>query len=323
MKNDLMWSYLIHLSCHEWDDPLSPPRGAYRTCSYEANNNTDVAVWDEVIKNLGIFQFNTVIIDLGDAVQYESHPEIAAPDAWSKDFLKRKLNEIRALGIEPIPKLNFSACHDYWMKEYHRMVSTPVYYQVCTDLIKEVCELFDSPRYFHLGYDEEIYHYQRYCDIAIVRNKTMWVHDLHFLADECAKNGARPIMWGGMAKYHRDAFEKEITRDIVITTGFYGRYVNPHEVPKSSDPEAFYGPDLYVFYNEQGFDQMPCGSTWSYKANQEQMLGFGKDRLNPEHLKGYLTAPWLHTKPRERYGLLHDAEKFYHARKAWYPETLK
>lgn len=35
-----------------------------------------------------------------------------------------------------------------------------------------------------------------------------------------------------------------------------------------------------------------------------------------------MTASWLHTKPRERYGLLHDAEKFYYARKEWYPETL-
>ena len=125
MANELIWSYLIHLSNHMWDDPLSGPRGAYRKPAYEENNDTDLAVWDEVIKNLGIFRFNTVVIDLGDAVQYESHPEIAAPDAWSKVFLRKKLDEIRALGIEPIPKLNFSACHDYWMKDYHRMVSTP------------------------------------------------------------------------------------------------------------------------------------------------------------------------------------------------------
>ena len=32
-------------------------------------------------------------------------------------FMKKKLDEIRALGIEPIPKLNFSACHDIILKE--------------------------------------------------------------------------------------------------------------------------------------------------------------------------------------------------------------
>lgn len=322
MANELIWSYLIHLSNHMWDDPLSGPRGAYRKPSYEENNNTDLAVWDEVIKNLGIFRFNTVVIDLGDAVQYESHPEIAAPDAWSRDFLRKKLDEIRALGIEPIPKLNFSACHDYWMKDYHRMVSTPVYYAFCRDIIKEVCELFDSPRLFHLGMDEETYRYQRYCDVAIIRNRPLWVHDLSFFAEECRKNNARPMMWGGMAKFYREAFENEVDRDIVMTTGFYGRYVHPWEEPKSEDPEAFYGPDLYRFYNKLGFDQIPCGSTWNYHRNQEQLLGFGKNELDPAHLLGYMTASWLHTKPRERYGLLHDAEKFYYARKEWYPETL-
>lgn len=324
MKNDFMWSYLIHLSCHEWDDPMSPPRGAYlKGVTFNENNNTDLDVWDEVIRNLGAFQFNSVIIDLGDAVQYESHPEICAPDAWSKDFLKQKLAEIRALGIEPIPKMNFSACHDYWLKEYHRMVSTPIYYQVCSDLIKEVCELFDYPRYFHIGFDEEVYKYQRYCDIAIVRNTPLWVHDLHFFVDECAKHGARTLSWGGMGTVHREAFEKEITRDLVICTGFYGRYLNPSEVSKlEEDPGQYYGPNMYLLYDKLGFDQIPCGSTWNYKWNQLQMMAFGKDQLNQDRLKGFMTAPWLMTHPRERYGLLKDAEKFYFARKDIYPETL-
>ena len=62
---------------------------------------------------------------------------------------------LRALGIEPLPKLNFSTCHDAWLGPYSRMVSTPAYYDVCRDLIDEVAELFGGPRFFHLGMDEE------------------------------------------------------------------------------------------------------------------------------------------------------------------------
>ena len=56
-----------------------------------------------------------------------------------------ELERLKNMGFKLIPKLNFSSCHDIWMKEYSRMVSTEPYYQVCADLIKEVCEIFESP----------------------------------------------------------------------------------------------------------------------------------------------------------------------------------
>ena len=156
MTEPMIWSYLLHLSTHMWDDEHSASRGYYLPSQYTPENNVDLATWDETVRALGERKYNMVIIDLGDAVKYESHPEISAPDAWDKDFLKKKLDEMRALGIEPIPKLNFSACHHTWLKEYTRMVSSPIYYKVCADLIGEVCELFGNPRLFHLGFDEEI-----------------------------------------------------------------------------------------------------------------------------------------------------------------------
>jgi hypothetical protein len=120
-------------------------------------NETDVETWDEIMRFIAERKYNMVVIDCGDGIKYDSHPEISAPDAWDKDFLKKKLAEIRALGMEPIPKLNFSCCHHTWLKEYRRMVSTPVYYNVCADLIREVCDLFDGPEFFHLGLEEEEY----------------------------------------------------------------------------------------------------------------------------------------------------------------------
>lgn len=33
-------------------------------------------------------------------------------------------------------KLNFSAAHDQWLHDYSRMVSTPVYYKVCAEVIR-------------------------------------------------------------------------------------------------------------------------------------------------------------------------------------------
>ena len=41
--------------------------------------------------------------------------------------MRKELDRMRALGLEPLPKLNFSTCHDAWLKDYHRMISTPQY----------------------------------------------------------------------------------------------------------------------------------------------------------------------------------------------------
>ena len=68
-----------------------PPKVWYPSRVYTENNNVDLAVWDDVVAWLGKRKYNVLIIDLGDAVKYESHPEICAPDAWDKDFLRKKL----------------------------------------------------------------------------------------------------------------------------------------------------------------------------------------------------------------------------------------
>ena len=115
-----------------------------------------------------------VIIDLGDAIQYESHPEIAVKGAWTTDKLRTELAKMRKSGIEPIPKLNFATTHDIWMGEYSRMVSTTKYYSVCRDLISEVIDLFDRPRFFQLGMDEETAEHQRRQDYAVIRQNDLW-----------------------------------------------------------------------------------------------------------------------------------------------------
>src|SRR5690606_30581643 len=98
---------------------------------------------------------NMAVIEVGNSIKLDSHPEIAIRDAWSTTRLRAELAKIRKLGIEPIPFLNFSATHDLWLKQYSRMLSTEEYYKVCSDVIKEVADLFDKPRFFHLGMDEE------------------------------------------------------------------------------------------------------------------------------------------------------------------------
>ena len=151
---EMIYSYLIHLSDNMWAQPKLVLPGDEEK---QLHLNCDDTVWRRVIDFLPGQGYNAVVIDVGDGVRYETHPEISVAGAWSKDKLKAELDYIRSKGMKVIPKLNFSAGHDGWLGKYAMMIATPEYYKVCKDLILEVAELFGTPELFHLGMDEETY----------------------------------------------------------------------------------------------------------------------------------------------------------------------
>ena len=143
-EQPFVWGNLLHLSYNMWCDRDYPDAREYIVM--QDHLRFDRSLWNDLVQQMAEVGMNLVAIDLGDGVRWESHPEIAVEGAWSREELKQELSRLRGLGLEPIPKLNFSTAHDAWMKEYSRMVSTPKYYEVCAHLIEEVIDLFDRPR---------------------------------------------------------------------------------------------------------------------------------------------------------------------------------
>ena len=318
MKEPMIWSYFIQLSMHMWNEPDSAPRYLYLPV-YNENNDTDIETWDETIKFVAEHKYNMVVIDVGDGIKYESHPEISAPDAWDKDFLKKKLDEMRALGLEPIPKLNFSACHLAWLKEYRRMISTPVFYKVCADVIKEVCEVFGYPRLFHLGMDEENLSLQTALPMVTIRQHDLLWHDMNFLFAEVEKHGARPWVWSDQYWDNPESFTKNMSKSVLQSNWYYNIFA-----PKQKSEYNRTAIQAYIALDELGFEQVPTVST-CFRANGRnsvQTLAFTKDKLNPELIKGFLTVPWTATAPDQKYTLKNDAYALYFARQKYYPETL-
>ena len=324
MKKDLMFAYLIHLSKHMWDDENTPPRNLYQSQRYTPTNNVDIRVWDEMVKFLGERKYNTLLIDVGDAVKYESHPEISAPDAWDKDYLKKKLDEIRALGITPIPKLNFSCCHHTWLKEYRRMVSTPTYYKVCADVIGEVCEVFDSPEFIHLGLDEETPEMQTYREAVHCRQGDLWWNDVFFYFREAEKHGARPWVWSDSYWHKPDEFLKNMPKSVLQSNWYYGPFLDFKKLNNERDQRRYRIISAYEELDMHGYEQVPTASSFE-TPGQYNILGtvaHGKATISPESLRGYMVAPWWYVEPVSEYILKHDAHVLYSARCEYYPETL-
>lgn len=126
----MIWGYLMHLSYNMWHDRDiidCPDYNAFHTTSIaKPYLRFDAKLWNVLLNKINEAGINMVVLDLGDAVKYKSHPEIAVKNAWSVSRLKEELKKIRKLGIEPIPKFNFSSCHDIWLGKYSRCLSTDI-----------------------------------------------------------------------------------------------------------------------------------------------------------------------------------------------------
>ena len=319
MKNDMMFGYMMYLSNHMCDDENTPARGWYIPPRYTENIGVEEAAWDETVRYLAEKKFNTVLIDVGDGIKYESRPEISAPDAWDKDFLKKKLAEMRALGLEPIPKLNFSTCHHTWLKEYRRMTSTRYYYEACADVIREVCEVFDNPALFHLGLDEEdTIGNQRFREAVHIRAKDLWWHDVYFYFNEVEKYGCRPWTWADAAWENPDTFVEKMPKSVLQSNWYYNNF---KEWP--TDHWHYKAINAYELLDKHGYEQMPCCSfAEGIGANIGQTLAHSKQVISHDKLKGFLVAPWLHTKEDNLYLIKHNIHLMNRARAKYYPETL-
>lgn len=285
-KRPVIWANLLHLSFNMWCDRALPELEPNYTC-YKPDLRFDEPTWREILRRMAGAGFTMVVLDLGDGVRYESHPEIAVRGAWSPARLRRELDRVRHLGLEPVPKLNFSTCHDAWMGPYSRRVSTPEYYRVCADLIAEVAELFGHPRFFHLGMDEETAHHQRRFEYVVLRQHDLWWRDLLFLAAEVRKAGVRPWVWSDYVWNHREEFLARMPKGVLQSNWYYGE----------SFSRRLDHVKAYLDLEAAGFDQVPTGSNWSTPLNFGRTVSFGRSHISGRRLKGFLQTPWKPTLP--------------------------
>ena len=290
MKNNLMWGYLAHLGYNMWADMDAAN-------IFEGTGSHDIATdylqferetWSKVSDKLAKGGCNTIILDIGEGMIYESHPELAIKGSWTKKEVADELSRLRSLGFEVIPKLNFSSSHDEWMGKYSRMVSTPEYYKVCDDVIDEVCELFGNPRLFHLGMDEEVASVQQGYTYTVIREGNLYWHDQNRLFKRVEKNGARPWIWADYiwhTKKREKMFLENMTKDVLCSIWYYRDF----KVLNDWHDDCW---NAYELLEKHGFDQLPAGSNVVMRENLEHIINHSKKTISPEHLEGFLITTW-------------------------------
>jgi hypothetical protein len=313
MKNDMIWGFLIHLGSNMWAKKgttwhrnIHPEDFGYKDKMF-----CDMTVWRKVTDFLPSCGINTLVIDIGEGLRLDSHPEIATEGALTKSELRAELERLRSIGLNPIPKYNFSCRHNAWMGEWAYMVGTRAYYDFCKDIIEETIELFDTPDFFHLGLDEEIPTAEH--AINVCRSPEKKMEDALYLFEICNSQGVKPWIWLDVDGYGGwDHLSEKIPKNVIISTWYYGAI---HDKASLSDPqipkEALYNIEL----QKRGFTQIPTVSTFDWHCNAKDTMNFCKKHVPEGSVIGFMTAPWLLTTESRLYGLYNDAYTFYHARK--------
>jgi hypothetical protein len=288
-RPSLIWGNLLHLSMNMWCDWQAPELKGQDSL-YAPELRFDRSLWDDLLPRMQQAGMNMVVLDLGDGVKYKSHPEIAVNGAWSTTELRRELHRLRALGLEPIPKLNFSTTHDAWLGKYSRCVSTDRYYTVCRDLIAEVIRLFDRPRFFHLGMDEEDYGNQKYYEHVVIRQYDAWWRDFLILTREVEKGGSRAWIWSDYVWHHPELFYQKMPKSVLQSNWYYSAKWDPQDKIAKA----------FGALQEHGYDQIPTGSNYFNATNFELLAAECRHSLGADHLLGFLQTPWKSTLEKNR-----------------------
>lgn len=286
--DDKIWSGLLHLS-------FNFALGIANFGGIRTEFEPEESVFNDAITKMAQVGMNMVVLDLGDAIRYDSHPEIAVRNAWTPERLREELDKIRKLGMEPIPLLNFSTGHDAWLGKYARMVSTDSYYTVCKDLIKEVIDIFNVPRFFHLGMDEETAQNQLSVGFEhiIVRQKELWWGDFYTIVGEVLKNGSRPWVWSDYYWHNPELFLKYMPKSVIQSNWYYDERFE----------EKIKEVETYLDLEKYGYDQIPTGS---YHENNEKSIlntvQYSEKNIEDIRLLGFLQTFWkpITEKYRER-----------------------
>src|SRR3954469_8855407 len=85
-KEQMIFANLLHLSYNMWGDWANPKAGPY--WQGQPYLRFDEKLWNDLLVAMNKAGVNMVVIDVGDGIQFKSHPEIPVKNAWSREKLK-------------------------------------------------------------------------------------------------------------------------------------------------------------------------------------------------------------------------------------------
>lgn len=187
------------------------PAIAYRAVHWDTKHHLDrMEYYYQEIDRLARYKVNAVIWEIEDKLRFTRRPEVAAPNAISKQemralcrYAKERHVEISPL-VQGLGHASFILKHHWELREnptsdWEFCPSNPATYELQFDLYKDALEAMPYGKYLHIGGDEvSAIGIDERCKAT---GKTAFELQMYWLQKVCdfaKENGRIPIFWDDM-----------------------------------------------------------------------------------------------------------------------------
>jgi hypothetical protein len=159
-KEAPIWAALLHMGTNMWSDQPITEWGPYKgeqlklVCQSD-RLRFDERVWRSLTGRMAEVGMNMVIIDLGEALQYPSHPELWVEGSWEIERFRKELARLRAMGLEPLrirplsPAKHIFSHVEWHMNAYELFLADPAQPNAAEGLVflsaAELCAQYTLP----------------------------------------------------------------------------------------------------------------------------------------------------------------------------------
>ncbi len=313
--------------CRDLHGSFSVRRRMIHLCVFP---NTTLQSLRRLVRLCGILAYTHVVIEFWGMLHLDAMKELAWENAYTKAEIRPILREARAMGMEPIPMMNqlghaagcrLSCGKHVVLDQNPRLQSlfTPdgwcwsVFSPEVQTLLKkvraELCELFGSGEYFHIGCDEAYMYSSGYFPLSGL------VNYLKNLTAEVVAEGRRPILWGDMIIPYETSSENADVRAAAWEKAKTMRPLLDALHPQSIIADWQYDiktapiPSTEAFA-KSGFDTIGC--PWDQTGNIDAMY----DTALSCNLYGLMMTTW-HTLSEGIHSVLYFARKCGAAKALW------
>lgn len=256
------------------------------------------------------YGFNTLIFELGDAVQFSNFPGKFFENSLTKDELLMFVQYARELGLNVIPEINLLTHQEkFFGKSRPDLMFNlqtydprkPEVYGIVYAYLDEVIALL-HPAAILIGHDEVAGHNEASKKKFLAEDEVMlpaelFLQDVNLLHTFLTKNGIETMMWGDML-VSPDEFPSINSRDLNGEAQGYGRVLR-RALPKDvTICDWHYGGEQTEFstlsaFKAEGFHVL--GSTWKTIKTTNNFsryaAAYGAD--------GMIATTWFHVQRKE------------------------
>ena len=175
--------------------------------------------------------YNAILWEVEDEIKWDTCPECASPDAFTKEEFRSILKYSRELGLEPIPLFQTVGHAEYVLQKekyipfreipdqyYCYCISNPDVREFLKNWINEYLDLFCEIRYFHLGGDEsrQVGSCPKCSSFIEQHSKNeLYLEHITEVAQPILQKGIRPGIWDDMVLIYPDQITK-IPKEFVL-----------------------------------------------------------------------------------------------------------